>query len=143
MNRFAFISPSIDVVDVNKRNKNVWTHTVCKELVGTNLVVIYFSKNFYLIDAINQKLKAFATNGLLQHIIDDYVDMRYLQVKEIPKGPQTLTIDHLRGAFSVWMTCCLVCCAIFVIEVLVKSMIRWCATVAGLLKRLGMMQRSG
>lgn len=56
LNRVAFLSSMTNVIHANMRNKDKFTHIVCKEHVRTINVVMYFPKNFYLIETFNQKI---------------------------------------------------------------------------------------
>jgi hypothetical protein len=37
--------------------------------------------------------------------------------KEPAKGPRQLTLEHLKGAFYVWIICCVVCVAVLAYEI--------------------------
>jgi len=110
-----------EIVDANKRNRDRFTHIVCKEYIAYVNIVMYFTKNFYLIDPINEKLDRFLSAGIFTHIIERYVDMRYWNFKEPKKGPRTLEFKHLHGAFVLWSSLALVSVGAFLIELLIHS----------------------
>jgi hypothetical protein len=61
-------------------------HTICKEHILTINIVMYFRKNFFLIDAFNEKLSLFLSSGIVSHIIDKYVETKYWNVKRTESG---------------------------------------------------------
>jgi hypothetical protein len=71
----------------NKKNKDSQTpHTICKEHILTVNVVMYLRKNFFLLDEFNEKLGKLLSSGIVSHIINRYVDLRYWNVKKTDKG---------------------------------------------------------
>jgi hypothetical protein len=114
--RTAFISTMTDVIDSNQKNKNEFSHNVCKETIAKINIVMYFSKDFYLSEAINKHLYSFISSGIMNHIIEKYVDMRYWRVKEEMMGPHVLSMKHLRGAFYMWLISTSLCVFVFIME---------------------------
>lgn len=112
----AFTTSLTKVIDSNMANRNSFTHIVCKEDVQIINVVIYFSKNFYLIDKIDATLNSLLSSGIVKHVVDKYVDLRYLKTRNVDKGPQKLTLKHLEGAFNIWIILCFVSITAFVFE---------------------------
>ena len=125
--RIAFVSTMTDVIDSNEKNKNVFSHNVCDENIATINIVMYFSKDFYLSEAINKRLYSFISSGIVDHIIEKYVDMQFWNVKEEKKGPQILSMKHLRGAFYLWLISTSLCVFVFVLELSKKFMRRYLA----------------
>jgi hypothetical protein len=119
MTRFAFIASMTDIIDANKKNK--FTHAVCKESIFNVNVVMYFPRDFYLVESINRKISSFLSSGVMSHLIGKYVDLRYWNVKSVEKGPQKLTIEHLRGAFNLWMIFSAISILTFAVEIFVKK----------------------
>ena len=114
--RIAFSSFAIDVIDANMRNKKNFSHIVCQEMVFNRDIVMYFRKNFYLAEAINKKLGEFLAAGIIQHIIDKYIDEKYWKVKPVNKGPMKITLNHLRAVFMLWVIFVLISIMIFTLE---------------------------
>lgn len=110
-----------DVIHSNMEHKHSFFHRVCKESIYTVNVVMYFPKNFYLVEALNQKLNLFLSNGIVKHLIEKYVDMRYWNVKRANKGPQQLKLQHLQGTFNLWMILCCLSMLVLVMEIIVNA----------------------
>lgn len=105
-----------EVIEANQRNKKFLAHKICRELIVTMNTVMYFQKNFFLADTINQKINCLISSGIMNHLIEKYIDMKFLVFKEPAKGPRQLTMEHLKGAFYVWIICCVFCVAALAYE---------------------------
>lgn len=108
----------IDVVYSNMKHKNSFAHLICKEHLYIVNVVMFFPKNFYLIDAINKNLGELLSSGIVTHLIDKYIDMRYWNIKQARRSPQVLTFLHIRGTFMLWILLCALALIVFLIELL-------------------------
>jgi hypothetical protein len=115
--RTAFISTMTEVIEANQRNRKFLAHKICREFVGTINIVMYFQKDFFLVEAINQKINCFISSGIMNHIIEKYIDSKFLGFEEPVKGPRQLTLTHLKGAFYVWMICCGVSVGVLICEI--------------------------
>lgn len=109
----------IKVIDANKRHRDSFSHKVCKEYLLTVNIVMYFQKNFYLVEAINENIWNFVSSGIMSHLIDRYVDMKYWQVKALDVGPQQLSYEHLEGVFNLWLYFLILTSVVFVFELLI------------------------
>lgn len=121
MKRVAFIDSMISVIHSNMKNKNKFVHRVCKENIWSNSLVVYFAKDFYLIEEIDNKISLFQSSGILSHFINRYVDRRYWNARSIDKGLQRLSFQHLEGAFKLWIILLFISSIIFVAEVCVNQ----------------------
>lgn len=110
-----------NVIHANMRNQKSFAHTVCKEVIHLVSVVMYFPRDFYLVDAIDKKISLFLASGIMSHLIEKYVDMRYWNVKLIREGAKELKIQHLRGAFILWAVLNFCSTIIFIMEVSIYS----------------------
>lgn len=115
-NRVAFINAMNDVIFFNKMTKMRFTQKTCREHIWDAKYVIYFPKNFYLIDAVDKKISGYLSSGIINHFISRYVDLRYWKVKPEQRGPQKLRLAHLEGAFILWFAMVVVSCVSFSIE---------------------------
>lgn len=61
-------------------------------------VVIFARKNFYLVDAISDKILNFQAAGLIEYWHAQSVDKRFLNT-QVSKSPEKLTVNHLFGSF--------------------------------------------
>lgn len=105
-------------------HRKSFAHAVCKEEVYTVNLVMYFPKNFYLIQPINKKIRNLVSSGIMNHIINKYIDMKYLiyaNAQSLKKGPQELTLKHLDEIFTMWMILCCLAFASLLIERFVHS----------------------
>lgn len=115
----AFKTSMTNVVASHQIHKNI-THIVCKEHLYTVYVVMYYPKNFYLIETIDKKIGQFLASGIVSRLIDKYVDMRFWNMKKEQSDPHRLTFNHLRGAFTLWIGLCAVSAIVLLVEVLIK-----------------------
>lgn len=118
--RLAFATTMTNVIDANKRHKDSFSHKVCKEYLLTISIVMYFSKDFYLVETINKKIGQFISSGIMSHLINRYVDMKYWNVKTLDSGPQKLSYEHLEGAFVLWMLFLMLSLVVFLLELLIR-----------------------
>lgn len=91
-----------EIVYQNQFNLKNYSHNVCKEQIMMIHVTMFFQKNSYLKEAFDRKIKALKPNGLINHWISQYMDYKYLQVKQVESGPEKLNLQQLLGAFKVW-----------------------------------------
>lgn len=88
---------------------------VCKEIFITMPVVIYVKKNFYLLDALNEKIEMLVAAGLINFWHFKDLDKNILKVKDT-KLPQVLTLNMLMGCFYLLMIGCCSSFVFFIIE---------------------------
>lgn len=82
-------------------------------------VVIFARKNFYLVDAISEKILMFQAAGLIEYWHSLSVDKTFLKT-QISKKPETLTLNHLFGSFSLLLGGLSIAFVILLIEVIFK-----------------------
>lgn len=75
-------------------------YNICKEPYSTYPIVIYAKKNFYLIDALNEKISLMQAAGLIEFWYYQDLDIRYL-VTTFTEPLKTLTMKHLGGCFQI------------------------------------------
>lgn len=90
-----------EIVYQNQINLNNYSLHVCKEQVMMVHVTMFFQKNSYLKEAIDQKIQALKPNGLINYWISQYMDYKYLQMEQKENGPEKLNLQQLMGAFKV------------------------------------------
>lgn len=116
--RIAFLASITRVIDANVRHKDSFFHVVCKETFSTGNIVMFFPKNFYLIEAINKKISEFQASGIIQHLVERYMDKRYWNFRRVAKGPERISFQHMQGSFIMWLFLCLASFSVFTIEVI-------------------------
>lgn len=82
-------------------------------------VVMFARKNFYLVDAISEKILNFQAAGLIEYWHSQSVDKRFLKTK-ISKSPEKLTFNHLFGSFILMLAGLSIGFVILLIEVIFK-----------------------
>lgn len=63
-------------------------------------IVIYSRKNYFLLDAFNDKIKFMRAAGLVEFWHYQNVDRKFLNFK-VFDGPKVLTFDQLVGCFGI------------------------------------------
>jgi hypothetical protein len=71
---------------------------ICKEILMTIPVVIYMRKDFYLLDALNEKIKALKAAGLIEFWNYENIDKKLIHVRK-ENEPKILTVDLIIGCF--------------------------------------------
>lgn len=82
---------------LNRKNKQNYTLNILEEFLLTNQFVFYFSKNFYLVDEINEKISQLKSNGLIEHLQWKYFTLD----KKLKDYPSMLTLENLSGIFKL------------------------------------------
>lgn len=94
----AIIQPLLKILYKNRALDKRSRYIICKEIFKMLPVVIYSTKNFFLLDAINEKIEVLKAAGLIEFWHFQGVDRRNLKTSE---GPKVLTFNHLLGSFEV------------------------------------------
>lgn len=117
----AYLTSYINVIDANQKNYKKFVHKVCNEPMMTDNIVMYFPKNFYLIDAINKKLTAFKSSGLIQFWIRKFANERFFNFKQTKQGRRALSLDHLFGVFNILFIGNVAALTIFLFELFIAK----------------------
>ncbi|CRK90898.1 CLUMA_CG004587, isoform A [Clunio marinus] len=92
-----------NTIYINMRSNN----TSFLKVLNEKLLPVYASwaypKDSFLVESFNEKLEAFTENGLMEFLKLEYVDPKYLAVKEPKNGPKKLNLEELWGGFGLWM----------------------------------------
>lgn len=105
----------LDVLYINQIRSKSSQYKICKEVVSTNPVVIYTRKNFYLIDALNNKIEQLKSAGLVEFWQLKHIDQKLLNFKESSE-PIVLVMVHLIGCFCLLVTGCAASFVVFLFE---------------------------
>jgi hypothetical protein len=120
----ALMTLMTDITYRNQQTYKTFVLKVCREELMTVNIVMYFQKNFYLREAIDQKLSELNSNGILQHFIQKYSDERFNNIKFIQLGPRKLNMQHLFGIFNILLIGLAIALIIFTMEVFVSNIKR-------------------
>lgn len=101
----------------NQINFKEFTYKTCKETLMTNHIIIYFRKNFYLVDEINERINSFKDFGITNFMKGRYADEKFRKVDGGSDGPSELTVEHFIGMFELWAFGLIVAFVLFVGEI--------------------------
>ena len=119
--QIAFQTSMTSVISANIKHKKDFFHSTLKQPIVTPSVVIYYQKNFYFISQIDRKLSDLLSAGIIKHILDKYIDLRYWNIKQTKRNNQKLSLKHLEGVFVMWLIFISISFAIFIAEVAWKN----------------------
>lgn len=71
------------------------------EIIAMVPVAIYFRKNSHLDEIFNKKLAILKSSGLVEYWTNNFLDQKYLKIKDEPKGPKKLNVTMLSGGFQL------------------------------------------
>lgn len=97
---------------------------MCKEIFMMFPVVIYVPKDFYLTEAINEKIQFLQAAGLIDYWHKEIIDERFLKVVE-SKEPKGIKYEYLEGSFYIWEILCIIATLLFFGEVLSEKLKRF------------------
>lgn len=115
----AYLASSLDVDAINQKHYKKFAHKKCRQPMRTDSLVLYYSKNFFLIEAVNAKLGIFISSGIVDHLIKKS-SIRQVFDYKTKSGPKKLSFTHLFGVFGVFLIGCSSSTFIFLIEHAVK-----------------------
>lgn len=101
----------------NQVNFNSTPSIPCKEIFMMFPVVIYFPRQFFLADAINDKIQYLQAAGLIDYWHSEILDNR-LQKRQESNEPKGIKIEYLLGCFFIWGFACIFSFLIFIWEVM-------------------------
>lgn len=100
-----------------------FTLKILNEALVTNQIVFYFTKNFYLVDEVNEKISQFKASGLLNLWMSKYAAVPEIKSTDTPTS---LKVINLQGTFELFVYGLIIATTIFLIEVNVKFFRRVC-----------------
>jgi hypothetical protein len=111
---------SVNLISYNNQNSPPEKQlNICKEIILTASVVIYTQKNFFLLDALNEKLSSIKATGLIDFWQSQTIDNK-LSKSGTSKGNQKLGFKHLKAVFVILCGGWLVGILVLAVEVLMK-----------------------
>lgn len=94
---------------------NSFDLTIGREVFMTIPTVIYTTRNYYLLCAINEKIESFNAAGLIDYWHSLAFDRKHRK-GEVSRHPKILTFTQLSGGFELFAAGCLVSTVIFIYE---------------------------
>lgn len=98
----------------NHINQHTFSLKILNEAFLTNQFVFYFTKNFYLVDEINDKISQFKSSGLMKHWRSKYIS----SIKKAKESQTSMTLRHLSGVFELLIYGWIAASSVFVIELI-------------------------
>jgi hypothetical protein len=95
--------------------------TLCREVFKNIPAVIYTTKHFYLLEAINEKIELFKAAGLIEHWHSQTIDEKYLKENESGR-PKVLSLKHLKSLFYVLFSGCVLSLVVFIVELVFRKL---------------------
>lgn len=113
----VFIISNNEMLFINQNRDFNFTFKACKESFVTISVVMYFRKNFFLANAINQVIGNLQSGGLIEHWHFNYIDKMFSKILKNKSEAQKLTIAQIVGCFQLWAGGCLIAALSFMVEI--------------------------
>lgn len=121
----ALITTLSGIATVNEKNENNFTFKICKESFVTLPNVMYFRKNFFLVDSINEVVMYLQSSGLIEYWHFNNIGRKLFNTKTDGDGePRIMTVDDLIGCFQLWGCGCIISMTACVVERFVILKIR-------------------
>lgn len=101
----------------------MFMHKTCREKLRSENLVLYFQKNFYLKQKINEKMNIFIQSGLINYWIKKHMTIRKFRPRD--QGPQALSTDHLAGVFDIYLMLCTLACFSLIQEIFLRKLLQF------------------
>lgn len=109
--------PLTRVLYTNRLSPKSARNVVCNEILMTIPVAIFTKKDFFLLEAFNEKIQNLKAAGLIE-----FWDFRKSEDKFSSKSdlrkPKVLNLNHLEGSFLILLVGTFISFVVFVIEIL-------------------------
>lgn len=92
-----------------------------KNVFITVPIVIYVKKEFYLLKALNDKIRYLKASGLVKFWHFQDVEQRFLDPKNQDDHPKVLNFKMFIGCFQVLSLGCILSCFVFIFEKTCKA----------------------
>lgn len=101
---------------LNQINKNNFTFKILNEAFITNQFVFYFSKNFYLVGEINEKISQLKASGFIKVWIKKY----FIDDKKVKEMPSSVKFSEVFGTFELLVFGWIGAVCVFLLELVFK-----------------------
>lgn len=89
----------------NQLNFNKTISLLCKQIFMMFPVVMYVQKDFYLTEAIDEKIQLLQAAGLIEYWHSEIIDPRFMKKQE-SKQPRGIKLEYISGCFYIWIISC-------------------------------------
>ncbi|KAG5684345.1 hypothetical protein PVAND_013580 [Polypedilum vanderplanki] len=93
---------------------------VCKEFYMMTHISVYFPKNSYLVEPIDELLINFQSAGLLDFWSSNEISYKFLIYNDESNELKPMSIQHFSSTFQIWMISCCVAFVVFFLELFWK-----------------------
>jgi hypothetical protein len=95
-------------------NHNNFTYNILNEALITNEIVFYFTKNFYLVDEINEKVSNLKSGGFIKFLMLKY--LTNLSPSKKIASISSLSMSQLYGVFEILFYGLIIATFVFFVE---------------------------
>jgi hypothetical protein len=96
---------------------------VCKNIIITTPIVVYTTKEFYLLDSLNEKIDLFKSAGLIDFWLYRYISKENFE-DNTTQHQRVLKLNQLVAAFYIWLSGCILSVTTFVIELIIHRVFK-------------------
>lgn len=97
----GMLSSLEQIVYFNMMNHRNFTFSVCHEQLFAFQYSIYFQKNSYLVDRFDEELLLFQTNGLIDKVVNQFVQFSFLRPEKSQRSPSAFVLTQFKGSFQI------------------------------------------
>jgi hypothetical protein len=101
----------------NKLNHEKFVFNILDEKIASVPIVFYLRKNSYFTEVVNEKLRNFASSGLITKWINDSLQPQFSKKLKRKQKQQILSVKKLSGAFMLTIVGWLLAFFVFLIEI--------------------------
>lgn len=96
---------------------------VCKESFATVSLAIFFKRNFWLVETVNEQIELFKSSGLIEFWYSRFINKNLLYLKQ-QNSPKVLELSKLEGCFGILLIGFSFSFSVFLIELLINKIWR-------------------
>jgi len=104
------------------QQKYEWNRLDDPVLYTTHEVFMFWTLSFYF-PMYNKIIRELIPTGIMQYLVDNYYTQKTKYITD-EEGPKILSLDDLLFGFKIWLGCCFISSFIFVLEYLIKFILR-------------------
>lgn len=120
--KLAYLVFMVELITSNQAHYKSFVHQSTEDIMRVENIVMYFSKNFFLIKSINNKLGDLIATGIIDRMIRTYLNMELLHTRQMGKERKQLTVAHLAGIFYVCLIGFSLALLVFFVELLSSTL---------------------
>jgi hypothetical protein len=102
---------------LHSNSKNQSNFKILTETFITYEMVFYSTKNFYLVEKFNEKIRELKASGIIEFIMSKYLKKGREQEADLRS---CLKLDQLNGVFKMYFYCLLISSFVFLLEIVPK-----------------------